>query len=150
MFTTSMVTKVMAGYAAKVGYDTLPNAYNFFASKSQLSEKRKTNIEERRAQLKIEEDDSPIVKILIDELLAYKPMPFTLDDRYLQLEQILDAIDKAKGTKQTHELVALSEKVIKAMSVSPGTFRNAFLERLQSANQQIHQLSESYNLRSRL
>jgi len=144
-----MFAAAIAGYMTKSGADLVPRTYNFFASKSQLSDKRKKTIEERRAQLKIDEGDTPVMKIIIDELLAYKPNAFTLDDRYLQLEQILDAIDKAKVNKQSDHLVAVCEKIAEHMTLSPGTFKNAFLERLQSAILRIQE-TEDCQLRSKL
>jgi hypothetical protein len=123
--------------ALKNGYEILPNTYNFFASKSKLSEKRKTEIEERRGRLKIEEDDPKSLRIVIEEMLAYKPGLVTLDDRYLQLEQVLDAIDKAKVTKQTPRLISLCQEIASELSASPGIFKNTFLERLQEINLRI-------------
>lgn len=114
------------------GYELVPNTYNFFASKSKISDKRKTEIEERRGRLKFEAEDPQIVRIFIEELLAYKPGIVTLDDRYLQLEQMLDAIDKAKTSKQTEDLIILCDKLIKDLKESPGKFKNHFLESLQS------------------
>lgn len=133
----------------KTGYEILPNTYNFFASKSKLSDKRKIEIEERRGRLKSEEDDPKVLRIVIEEMLAYKPGLVTLDDRYLQLEQILDAIDKAKTTKQTDRLASLCEEVAREISSSPGNFKNAFLERLQNANLRI-KTEQGFDLKAKL
>lgn len=122
----------------KYGYELLPNTYNYFASKSKLSDKRKAEIEERRGRLKFESDDPKALRIVIEEMLAYKPGLVTLDDRYLQLEQILDAIDKAKVSKQVDHLVTLCNELAKDIRTSPGIFKNSFLDRLQGINIRIH------------
>ena len=121
-----MYKLVMAGIAGKSGYETIPSVYNFFASKSKLSDKRKVEIEERRGRLKIEGDDPKILRIVIEGILTYKPSLMTLDDRYLQLEQILDAIDKAKTTKHTDNLTAICEEIAKDMASSPGDSKMLF------------------------
>lgn len=133
----------------KTGYELLPNTYNFFASKTKLSDKRKIEIEERRGRLKSEEKDPKILRIVIEEMLAYKPGLMTLDDRYLQLEQILDAIDQAKMTKQTDGLANLCEEIAKEISASPGKFKNAFLERLQNVNLRIKE-EHAHDLKAKL
>ena len=129
----------------KTSYELLPNTYNFLASKSKLSEKRKIEIEERRGRLKTEDDDIKIVRIVIEEMLAYKPGIVTLDDRYLQLEQILDAIDKTRKTKQPEYLIRLCDKITNQLSASPGKFKNYLLERLESINFRIKTEDENYN-----
>jgi hypothetical protein len=144
-----MFKLIMAGIAGKSGYETIPHIYNFFASKSKLSDKRKVEIEERRGRLKIESDDPKILSIVIEGILTYKPGPMTLDDRYLQLEQILDAIDKAKTTKRTENLTPICEKIAKDIASSPGKFKNAFLECLQTINLRI-QAFEGFTPKAKL
>lgn len=133
----------------KAGYEVIPNTYNFFASKSKLSGKRKEEIEERRGRLKFEAEDPKILRIVIEEILAYKPSLVTLDDRYLQLEQILDAIDKAKVIKQTEHLVTLCSELAKNIQDSPGKFKNHFLECLQSINTRIN-AAQDISLKAKL
>lgn len=124
-------------YVAKKAYEVAPQTYNYYASNTKLSDKRKAAIEERRGQLKIEESDATIVKIVKEELLAYKPSDFTIDDRFLQLEQILDMLDKVKANNQANDLIALCEKIAKDNKESPGIFKNAFLDRLNKINERV-------------
>lgn len=133
----------------KNGYEFIPNTYNFFASKSKLSDKRKAEIEERRGRLKVEAEDPKILRVVIEEILAYKPSLVTLDDRYLQLEQVLDAIDKAKANKQTEHLITLCNELAKNIQNSPGKFKNYFLECLQDINIRIN-ATQNVSLKAKL
>lgn len=129
-------------YVVKKAYEVAPQTYNYFASNTKLSDKRKASIEERRGQLKIEEDDPIVVKIVKEELLAYKPGDFTIDDRFLQLEQILDMLDKVKVTNQINDLMAVCEKIAKDNTDSPGAFKNSFLDRLNKINERAKNLDD--------
>lgn len=122
----------------KKGYEFLPDTYNHFASKIRLSSKRKEEIEERRGRLKIEDEDPQELHIVIEEMLAYKPGVVTLDDRYYQLEKILDAIDETRVSKKTEDLISLCQEITKEISDSPGMFKNSFLERLRSINARLN------------
>lgn len=124
-------------YVVKKAYEFAPHTYNYFASNTKLSDKRKTAIEERRGQLKIEESDPAVVKIVKEELLAYKPSDFTIDDRFLQLEQILDMLDKVKANNQIDDLITVCEKIAKDNKEFPGIFKNAFLARLTKINERV-------------
>lgn len=124
-------------YVVKKAYEVAPQTYNYFASNTKLSDKRKIAIAERRGQLKIEENDSAVVKIVKEELLAYKPNDFTVDDRFLQLEQILDMLDKVKVNNQSNDLLAVCEKIAKDNKDTPGIFKNAFLDRLNKINERV-------------
>lgn len=126
----------------QTGINFFPKTYNYFASESKISENRKTTIEERRGQLKMEDTDPVILKIVIQEMLAYKPTRMTLDDRYLQLERILDAIDEARTMKNTDKLIHLCTTLAQALTSKPG-MKNALLERLQSINLQIAALESN-------
>ena len=131
------------------GFQLFPNTYKFFASTVQLSEERKREIDERRGRLKFEIGDPEILRIIIEEMLAYKPTLMTLDDRYLQLEQILDAIDTAKSTKQMDSLITLCNEIAKDILSSPGTFKNSFLECLQKISFRIS-AAQNIKLKSKL
>jgi hypothetical protein len=126
-----------------------PRTYNFFYSKVELSDERRANIDKRRSQLKFESNDPLILKIIIEEMLAYKTSSFSLDDRYLQLEQVLDAIDKAKINKETDELLNLCVQLAKENASSPVKFKNAFLERLNAINSRIREI-ENNKVQSKL
>lgn len=94
-------------YGIKLG----PNLYTEVFSNAKLSDKRKENIETRRDELKVMDNDHPIVEIVVEGVLSYKPRLFTLGDRYLQLEKILDAIDKARADKNVDLLVLTCKKI---------------------------------------
>lgn len=123
----------------KEGINIIPNVYNAFFSKAKLSDKRKEDIALRRDNLKVREDDSSILRIVIEELLSYKPRFLTLDDRYLQLEKILDAIDKARADKDMDKLILVCSEIYKELSESPGPghLKNALLECLCNINLKI-------------
>ncbi len=123
--------------------DNIPVVYNRFSSKIQLTDKRRAQIEERRGQLKIETSDPPELKVVIEGILNYKPSVFTLDDRYFQLEQILDAIDRAKNSKQIDEIIDLCAEITKNNTLSPSKFKNTFQEHIDSINLHIQRLEDN-------
>lgn len=125
----------------KNGYEFLPNAYTHFASTVKLSNQRKIEIEERRGRLKFEPTDSKVLRIFIEEMLAYKPGLLTLDDRYLQLEQLLDAIDHARNTKNTDSLMVLYKGIVQGLEKVPGLFKNSFFERLQAIDSRLKEIN---------
>lgn len=79
--------------------------YTFFASSVHLSAERKEMIEKKRGNLKPQESDSSAVSEVVSGLLTYKTTAVTLDDRFLQLERVLDAIDKARQTRKDGEMI---------------------------------------------
>ncbi len=121
-----------------------PNLYTHFASDIKLSSNRKKRIANRRSELKIGDDDHRILKIVIKGILGYKPVIFTLDDRYFQLEQILNAIDEAKKTNKVDKLMTVCERIKKELNASPGRFNNALLTQLEHIDAKINKL-ESYS-----
>lgn len=126
-------------------YEFLPNTYNFFMSTVKLSNQRKQAIEERRGQLKNEVSDSKILRIVIEEMLAYKPGLLTLDDRYLQLERILDTINETRKTGNTANLLAVCDKITqqlqKVSSTNVGI--NLFLRRLKGIHRRVQEETSS-------
>lgn len=122
----------------KGGINIVPTAYTTIFSHAQLSDKRKEEIASRRDQLKVMEDDPPILSIVIEEMLSYKPGSFTLDDRYLQLEKILDAIDKCRIEGNTEKLAFLCSKIQKELSeLSTTHTKNYLLECLNTIEVKI-------------
>jgi hypothetical protein len=117
-------------------FKVIPNFHNAIFSRAQLSDKRRESIDLRRDQLKVMENDSPILRIVIEEILSYKPRFLTLDDRYLQLEKILDAIDKARMNNNTDELVSICSKMGEELSKSAGQF-NAFAQCILTINTKL-------------
>jgi hypothetical protein len=61
---------LLRGSLIKEGVEKISSAYNYLDSKHQIAGKRKKEIEGRRAQLKIEQNDSPILQIVIEEMLS--------------------------------------------------------------------------------
>lgn len=122
-------------------YEVLPNTYNFFRSTVKLSSQRKQAIEERRGQLKSRASDPKILCIVIEEMLAYKPGLLTLDDRYLQLERILDAIDEARKTGETANLLDVCENITQQLQkISDSVIGiNVFLRRLESIHRRAQE-----------
>jgi hypothetical protein len=118
------------------GVNIVPNVYNGFFSHAQLSDKRKEEISLRRDQLKVMDNDPVILRIVIHEILSYKPRFLTLDDRYLQLEKILDAIDKARENKNTDHLVSTCSSLFNELSESSNNL-NTLLKCLTRINSKI-------------
>lgn len=124
--------KELTTAAIKLG----PNVYAELFSHAKLSDERKERIESRRDQLKVLENDSPIVAIVVEELLAYKPRLITLHDRYLQLEMILDAIDKSRNDKNDDRLVLVCKKIGEALAPTSSRF-NLFERCISEINARI-------------
>ena len=99
------------GNLINTGIGIFPNVHNSLYSHAQLSDQRKVKITLRRDELKVMDEDPIILKIVIEEILSYKPRFFTLDDRYLQLEKILDAIEKARVDKNTDRLLQVCSEI---------------------------------------
>ncbi len=134
------------------GLSQIPEVHKYINSRAQISKKRIADIEERRGNLKSSANDSPILKIVIEEMLAYKSTSFTLDDRYLELEKILDAIEEARTTQQTDNLMKLCKEIIEDISTSSyslGKTINSFLTRLQEIEKRAAAL-QSPSLQAKL
>jgi hypothetical protein len=127
-----------------------PDTYKYFFSNSKINEKRAARIEERRGQLKVEADDHPHVKIVKEELLAYKSNAFTLDDRLLQLERLLDCLDSIKQTDDVSELIRLCQCIAEENRASQSILRNSFLLQLDKILIKVGKLQESSKTIARL
>ncbi len=114
----------------------VPAVHNTFFSHAQLSDKRREEIDLRRDQLKVLDNDPEILSIVIEEVLSYKPRFLTIDDRYLQLEKILDAIDGARKNNKIDDLVRVCKEVHGKLSESPGR-ANFLLKCMESINLKI-------------
>jgi hypothetical protein len=123
-----------------------PNFYAEFFSHAKLSDERKEKIESRRDALKVFDDDLPVVAIVVKELLSYKPRLVTLHDRYLQLEMILDAVDKSRKDKNENHLVLVCKKIAAELAQTP-TRLNLFERCLSEINAKI---AAHYNLASEI
>mgnify|MGYP001300202271 CR=1 FL=1 len=108
--------------------NVIPSTHNRFFSHAKLSDNRKEEIVLRRDKLKILQDDLPEIKIVINELLSYMPSLVTLDDRYLQLEKILDAIDNVRESRNSATLVSVCSDVYNELVEKPGHLKNLLLD----------------------
>ncbi len=134
-----LAAKAMFGlFSAKKSVEMIPYINNTLRSQIKLSEKRREEIEARRAGLKADKDDPLAVKLIIREILSYQPSKITLDDRYFELEQVLDEIQQAKATKTTDDLLACCNSII-SKTDHTSRFQNKFVLRLENAVDQISQ-----------
>jgi hypothetical protein len=125
------------------GIKIIPNIHNAFFSHAQLSDKRKEDIALRRDKLKVESNDPFILRIVIEEILSYKPRLITLDDRYLQLEKILDAIDNARIGQNTDNLILICSEINKELLRSPDKL-NIFLKCMTRIDSRILEFQSTH------
>ncbi len=122
----------------------IPNIHNAAFSHAQLSDDRKEAIAARRDQLKVMPEDFPVLRIVIEEMLAYKPRYLTLDDRYIQLEKILDAIDKTRMDKNNDYLLAVCSEIHQELTEFPGKTKNALLDRMNQIMLRIEKVQQTH------
>ncbi len=134
-----LAAKAMFGFfSAKKAVEMIPYINNTLRSQIKLSEKRREEIEARRASLKADKDEPLVVKLIIREILSYQPSKITLDDRYFELEQVLDEIQHTKVTKTTDDLVKCCNSII-SKTDHASRFQNKFVLCLENAMDKISQ-----------